>query len=230
MYCVNCGVKLQDEVDKCPLCSIPVWKPEELEKFEEKFPKGMYPVKRRAGRITVVSFITVILLAVCLSCFIACMTTIGKIGWSSYVILGIIAMYVIAVLPFWFSRNHPFVFVPVDFGVICVYLLFVCLSTGGKWFLSFAFPVVMIVGILVTGSLAIFKFVKVKKLLVIGSMMILIGLSNILVELFAHITFGSAMFVWSLYPVAAFGLLGLFLIIADLIHPLRAYLERKFFV
>lgn len=38
------------------------------------------------------------------------------------------------------------------------------------------------------------------------------------------------MFQWSLYCVSAFGLVGLFLILASLIRPLRAYLSKKFFI
>ena len=27
MYCVKCGVKLQDGTETCPLCQTPVWNP-----------------------------------------------------------------------------------------------------------------------------------------------------------------------------------------------------------
>ena len=29
MYCVKCGVKLDDSLERCPLCGTPVWRPEE---------------------------------------------------------------------------------------------------------------------------------------------------------------------------------------------------------
>ena len=28
MYCVRCGVKLQEGTESCPLCGTPVWNPE----------------------------------------------------------------------------------------------------------------------------------------------------------------------------------------------------------
>ena len=31
MYCVKCGVKLQEGVERCPLCRTPVWNPEPQE-------------------------------------------------------------------------------------------------------------------------------------------------------------------------------------------------------
>ncbi|MBR4827339.1 MAG: zinc-ribbon domain-containing protein, partial [Oscillospiraceae bacterium] len=30
MYCVKCGVKLQEGTEKCPLCGTPVWNPDGL--------------------------------------------------------------------------------------------------------------------------------------------------------------------------------------------------------
>lgn len=29
MYCVKCGVRLQEGTERCPLCATPVWNPEE---------------------------------------------------------------------------------------------------------------------------------------------------------------------------------------------------------
>lgn len=50
-----------------------------------------------------------------------------------------------------------------------------------------------------------------------------------LVEFFQSITFGTPMWVWSLYCVCGFGLLGLFLFIATLIPPLHVHLRKTFF-
>ena len=59
--------------------------------------------------------------------------------------------------------------------------------------------------------------------------LVLIGCSFMLVEFFQSITFGTPMWVWSLYCVCGFGLLGLFLFIATLIPPLHAHLRKTFF-
>ena len=42
-YCVNCGVKLEETLTKCPLCNTPVYHPQE-EKTEKKVPP--YPSER----------------------------------------------------------------------------------------------------------------------------------------------------------------------------------------
>ena len=38
MYCVKCGVRLQDGVNSCPLCNTPVWNPEQPEQEQPREP------------------------------------------------------------------------------------------------------------------------------------------------------------------------------------------------
>lgn len=230
MYCVKCGVRLQDSAETCPLCGTPVWHPEEP--AEESFPAYplIYPERQKHSRIAGTAFVTVVLAAICLGCLIFCLSTYHKVYWSGYVMLGIATVYIIAILPLWFDHPHPLVFVPASFFAVCGYLLYICLYTGGRWFLGFAFPVVMLVCLVTTGSVALFRYVKRGRLFITGGLLIAIGGSSMLVEFFQHITFGGEMFHWSLYTASVFAWLGLFLLLAGVIKPLRAYLERKFFL
>ena len=65
----------------------------------------------------------------------------GRIVWSGYSVGGAALLYVMVVLPLWFRRPNPVIFVPVDFAAIGLYLLYINFATGGHWFLTFAFPV-----------------------------------------------------------------------------------------
>ena len=89
-------------------------------------------------------------------------------------------------------------------------------------------------GLIVTGlmtllGVAIFRYIRAGRLRLLGLYLIVIGASFMLIEFFAHITFGTKMFDWSLYCVIAFGALGLFLFVATLIPPLHAHLRKTFF-
>ena len=48
MYCVKCGVKLQEGVSSCPLCRTPVWNPDENKK-EELYPDSLPQHTRESG-------------------------------------------------------------------------------------------------------------------------------------------------------------------------------------
>jgi hypothetical protein len=228
MYCVKCGVSLTDGVECCPLCGTPVWNP--TEDCGEKAYPCRYPDKSYGERVAGVALVTVIMAALCLSCLIFCLSTFHAAAWSAYVMLGAALFYIVAILPSWFRNPHPLIFVPADFVAACGYLLYICLSTGGHWFMSFAFPVVMLVCLLTTAAIALVKYVRKGRLIITGGLLLAIGGSSVLLEFFQHITFGSRMFAWSLYSVTAFGIFGVFLIVAGLVKPMREHLERKFFL
>ena len=228
MYCVKCGVRLPEGTENCPLCQTPVWNPERIEprpSFSDRYPA---PLKSR--RYPILAFLTALLAAVSLSALIFCLTKLHGVYWSGYVMLGCALVYFAAIFPFWFEKREPLIFVPVGFLLLGGYLLYICLYTGGRWFLSFALPITLLVAALSTLSVALFRLGKRARLLKTGSLLVVIGCSAMLIEFFQVITFGGRMFSWSLYPVCGFSAIGLFLILCGLIPPWRAYMERKLFL
>ena len=231
MYCVKCGVRLTDGTERCPLCATPVWIPKnaDIQKANYAY-SSVYPKKKDNERFPAAIFLTIALAVVSIVCLIFCLRTYGAIRWSGYVMSGIAALYIIAVLPMWFRRPNPVVFVPTSFIAVSAFLLYVCLYNHGDWFLSFAFPVVMLLGILTTAAVSLFRYVKGGKLFIIGGLLAALGASSMLIEYFEHITFGTKMFSWSLYSVSTFFSFGLFLILAGIIQSLREWLERRSFL
>ena len=228
MYCVKCGVKLGEGVRECPLCQTPVLYHEDADRTVSY--SDRYPAEQRHARYLILALLTALMAAAGLICLILCLRTFGRVYWSGYVLMGLALAWVILILPFWFPRWHPLIFLPIDFAAVCGFLLYVCASTGGNWFLSFAFPVTMLVGLLLVAAVAVARHVRRGRLYIAAALILVTGGFCMLIELFEHITFGTQMFLWSLYCVSFCGLLGLFLLVAAMIPPLRAYLERKFFV
>ena len=122
------------------------------------------------------------------------------------------------------------IFVPLSFVLISGYLLYICLYTGGHWFLPFAFPVTMIVAALTIGALALYRYVKGGTLFITGGLLMALGGACMLIELFTHLVFSAPMFGWSLYGAVVFGIFGGFLILSGIIRPQREHLERTFFI
>ena len=230
MYCVRCGVKLQESVKACPLCSTPVWCPEAGETAPAATYSDRYPTISRQKRLTVMASLTVSLLAAMVACLTIALNTTGRMGWSFYVIVGTAAFYLIFLLPFWFRRPHPMIFVPVAFLSLCLLLFLLSLHTHGRWFWTFAFPLTVLLAALTIGAIALYRYVKRGTIFVTGGLLIAIGGSCLLAEFFQHLTFRTQMFTWSLYAAAVFLLFGGFLILAGIIRPLREHLERTFFI
>ena len=229
MYCVYCGVKLQDGAKNCPLCHTPVAIVPQSGTEEKALYSDRLPAEERSGRALVVWLLTTVMAAICLGCLIFCLRTAASVSWSGYVLMSAMLIWITLLFPLLFRRYRPMIFLPVDFVCLAVFLLYICLKNRENWFLSFAFPVTGIAGVLTLLGVAIFRYIRQGRLRLLGLYLVLIGSSFMLVEFFQHITFGTSMFVWSLYCVCGFGALGLFLFIATLIPPLHAHLRKTFF-
>lgn len=230
MYCVYCGVKLQDGAKECPLCRTPVAiapapGTEEKALYSERLPEK----ENRHGVVLVVWLLTAVMIAACLGCLIFCLRTLGEAAWSGYVLMSGGLIWVTLLFPMLFRRYRPMIFLPVDFACLAAFLLYVCVKNGENWYLPFAFPVTGIAGVLTLLGVAIFRYIRQGRLRLLGLYLVMIGASFMLVEFFQHITFGTPMWVWSLYCVCGFGALGLFLFIATLIPPLHNHLRKTFF-
>ena len=231
MYCVKCGVKLADTEKKCPLCGVAVFHPELSQgEGEPLYPREKTPahqVSSAAGRIIVTTAFLLPLL-ITLQCDLLIN---GKVTWSGFVMGALLVGYIVLVLPGWFRRPNPVVFVPCGFAAVGLYLLYINLATGGHWFLSFAFPVVGAVGLIVTAVIALLRYVRRGKLYIFGGAAAALGALMPLMEYLIYITFGLTRFLgWSLYPLTAMVLLGGMLIFLAICRPARETMERKFFL
>ena len=230
MYCIYCGVKLQDNAGECPLCHTPVvTTPMPASAVRSRY-SDRYPEKEKThGKILLLCLITTILIGAGVGCLISCLSTFGEAAWSGYVLMSFGLAWVWLILPWFFPRWRPMIFLPIDFAAAATFLLYVCVKTGGNWFLSFAFPVTGIIAVMTLTGVAMIRYINQGRLRLLSLLLIAIGASFMLIEFFQHITFGTPMFVWSLYCVCGFDLIGLFLFVASFIPPLRAALRRTFF-
>ena len=230
MYCIHCGVKLQDNMAECPLCHTPVVTtpmPESAvrSRYSERIPEK----EKTHGKLFALWLFTAVMIAAGLGCLVFCLRTAGTADWSGIVLMSLALVWIVVILPAMFPRWRPMIFLPVDFAALAGFLLYVCVKTGGNWFLSFAFPVTGIAAAVTLTGVALTRYMTQGRLRMMSLLVIFIGLSFMLIEFFQHITFGTPMFVWSLYCVSGFCLIGLFLFVASFIPSLSAYLRRTFF-
>ena len=185
MYCVYCGVKLQDGANECPLCHTPVRVPSlpqqgDGSSYSDRYPKA----EKKAGKYLAIGLVTIIMIGVGLGCLIFCLKSLGRTDWSGFVAMGLALLWVLFILPLLFPRFRPMIFLPIDFACIGGYLLYICCKTGGNWFLSFAFPVTMIAAVLTLTGVAMMRYIVQGRLRLMSLLVIFIGLSFMLVEFF----------------------------------------------
>lgn len=231
MYCIKCGVKLADSEKVCPLCATRVFHPD-LPQQEGKplYPHDRLPPAqtRSKGPLVVVTALFLLPIFIVLLCDLQLS---GQVTWSGFVVGAILTAYVILVLPYWFLKPNPVVFVACDFAAAIVYLLYINFATGGNWFLTFAFPVAVGLGLLVTAVVTLLRYVPKGALYILGGAFIALGGFMLLVEFLLGLTFSLGKFIgWSLYPLIVLVLLGGVLIFLAANRPARESVERKLFL
>ena len=232
MYCIKCGVELADSEKVCPLCGTRVFHPDlPLPDGEAPYPadaRRRTEEFNRSGLLFILTMLAIVPAVICLLCD---WRVNGHIVWSGYAAGGIVLTYILAVLPLWFRRPNPVIFVPVDFAAILAYLLYIDLATGGRWFLSFAFPAVGALGLLVSAMVALLRYLPGAHLYIFGGALIISGGLAVLTEFLINLTFQlHETFFWSLYPLTAGVLLGGMLLVVAICKPLQRSLHRKFFI
>ena len=186
---------------------------------------------RPGGLLLILSFLFALPIIICL---MVDLRLSGGVTWSGYVSLGVCAAYIAVCLPLWFRRRNPVVFFPITMAAGLLLALYVCLKTGGRWFLPFAFPMGGAVCVLVETVIVLLRYAvgerRHRVLYILGGASIALGALCVLVEFLLRVSFGIAMRWWSLYPLVVLTLLGLMLIVIAISAPLRASLHKKFFI
>ena len=131
------------------------------------------------------------------------------------------------ILPYWFKRPSPAIFVPIDFLIIALFLHYVNFATEGDWFLTLAFPLVTYMGLIVTATSVLLYYLKKGHLYIIGGLFIALGIYMDVIEIFLMVTFKADFNGWSIYPMIPLVLIGLCMIVVSISRNTRAILARK---
>jgi len=231
MYCIKCGVQLADGEKKCPLCETVVYHPDfTVDENESAFPKNKYPGERKKHSVWPIAVLSAAFIVPLVTVFMCDLHVNGGVTWSGYVMGALLLTYVILILPWWFKNPNPVVFVPVSFVATGGYVLYIDLVLRGGWFLSFAFPVITMLGLYITAVVALVKYLKRGKLFVFGGLFAVLGLSALPMEFLANVTFDVEKFAgWFVYPMTPLVLLGAFLVFLGIYRPARDTMKRLFY-
>ncbi len=231
MYCVKCGVKLEDTEKVCPLCATVPYHPDiERKEAEPTYPENKYP-SQQMNKTAVMIIITTVFLLPFIITLLCDIQINASVTWSGYVMGSLLLAYIIVILPLWFKRPNPVIFVPCDFAAIGLFLLYINFAVDGNWFLGFVFPLVGGVGLIVTAVVTLVRYIKKGRFYIFGGALIALGAFMPVLELLLNVTFSKERFaMWSVYPLVTLALLGGMLIFLAINRSAREAMERRFFI
>ena len=232
MYCANCGVRLADTEERCPLCGTPAYHPSiRRDAAEPLYPADRYPDAARRGRRAAILMTVLFLLPI--PTVLLCDLRFGnrELFWSGLVIGALAALYVMLVLPFWFRKPNPVIFVPCAFAAAGGYLWLIDFLLRGGWFWTLALPITVGAALIVTAVVTLTYYLKRGRLFIFGGAVIAFGGLLLLTEHLLTVTLTDYTFVgWSLYPLTSLVLIGGFLLFLGICRPARETMQRKFFI
>ena len=229
MYCIKCGVELADTEKKCPLCDTVVYHPEVKQgNSVPLYPKNNFPRPKPNSKVLCGALLILFLIPIFITIF-ADKQRDGVLNWSGYAIGALTLGYVFFALPLWFRKPNPVIFVACDFVASIVYLLYINLATGGKWFLSFAFPIMGGIALITTTVITLVYYLRRGRLYIFGGAFMALGALMPLIEFLLGITFGLISIGWCVYPFVVLFFLGGMLIYLAINESAREAMERKLF-
>lgn len=142
-YCVNCGVELDSALKKCPLCDTLVYHPGKNQDNiqEPKFPKKRGEVEKVSKKEMVI-FISVLLLAVSITCALLNLLVYDSNWWSIPVNGVCITLWVFIITALFYEKLTIFGVVFFDAVSVGNYLFLISLITvNDEWLNYIGLPI-----------------------------------------------------------------------------------------
>ena len=229
MYCVNCGVKLADTEQTCPLCHTAVYHPDmQRPAARPLYPANKMPCPHTSKKAVSGVLIFFFLIPLVLS-FASDLLSNGRLDWFGYAAGAMILAYIIFALPMWFKKPNPVIFVPCSFVAAALYLLYIDLNTPGRWFLPLALPITVGIALIICTVVTLVYYVGRGRLYIYGGAIIALGALILMMECLLVQTFDIPVVGWSVYPLVILGLLGGALIYLGISSAAREVIARKLF-
>ncbi|MCG8481337.1 MAG: hypothetical protein MI724_19740 [Spirochaetales bacterium] len=210
MYCERCGVQLEDDMERCPLCG-GTSRVSEEPRVPEYAPSderpGVPAVRRIAARVLALLSATAVVILLIVDLFFT-----GGLSWTPPVVTPVVFGTLMGLLPL-LSTRWQSVFV-VELVLIAIMLVLLdALDDGSlEWFVPVALPILGLTAFLLAGSAALVPRVRgvAKGALILAAAGVLTAGIEITVRLYRDMAIGiswSAVVLVSTLPAAAFLLL-----------------------
>lgn len=150
-YCVNCGVKLDEALPKCPLCNTPIINPSELKKSEVISPFAMEKGETEKVKSKDVIVLTSVFLATtAICCMLLNLLVFSKTLWS-IPIIGLCAFIWVVVIPsIAFEKMPIYISLFIDGLAMAGYLYMLSFMTSNKvWLTRLALPITALATIII---------------------------------------------------------------------------------
>jgi hypothetical protein len=234
-YCVHCGVKLDESIERCPLCQTIVIDPNEFELKELKTKSSApFPTTRaeveESGKYDFAILLSVALSATAVTTFILNWLLFNDSWWSLYIVGICAVLWVYIFPPITFKKITIYSCLLMDYVSITLFLLLISTQVSeGGWFFPVAFPITTGVFVLIDIIIYLMKHVKVSFLSTALYIIISIGIQTAIIESsIDHYLYGSISLSWAAVVIAVAIIISLTFATILSNKKLRSRFRRRF--
>jgi hypothetical protein len=224
-YCVNCGVELNADAKRCPLCHVEVVLPDHLrEGAARNLPQQRHIVQKPFDKNLWIQVISLLVAAPMLLSLIVNAVLSENLSWSLYVVASLATAWVWCVSPFLFHRNIAPLWFTIDTVALLGMLAVIdVLTPATDWFLPLALPITLtLAGLALLIVLLAHRSLR-RRLHILAAVLLAAGVFCMVVESAVDLYLdGVLKLQWSLIVLASCTSLAL---IALMLHRRRTIVE-----
>lgn len=187
-YCVNCGVKLAESEEKCPLCQCPVVNPMQAQKpaeeIERPYPQRRDTLKNIVDKKFVVSVVSMLYAIPLLICLLVDWLLNKTLSWSVIATVGICLSWAIFFQPVLFQKKLFALYTAIDLVALIALFFTIGWYTGDySWIWVLAIPISVLLYAISNGLVYLRMAGVLQRKLYLGATVLgLVGLLCIIVE------------------------------------------------
>lgn len=209
-YCSRCGVEVDDEVIKCPLCftEIQILDPEkkDLGRYPEKAaPHSHAPKRNKIERRRMAAILVTFGLLIPASIAIAADIVInGDVTWGTYTISSLIFLWVLILLPLLYYKKPLLTLLAYYLSTLFYTYSLNSFSGGIFWFKGLAFPIITVTAALIILNIFMSRIIKIKGINILSFIVFSLGIECLGIELAVSLFMtGTVVLGWSLIVLSA---------------------------
>ncbi|MBB6479489.1 DUF6320 domain-containing protein [Spirochaeta isovalerica] len=201
-YCSRCGVEVDNDVEKCPLCSTPiqVLSPENLKtgKYPDKpAPHPAPPKRNKKEQRRMAAIIITFGLLIPASIAIAADVVINKhITWGTYTISTLIYIWVIILLPLLYYKTPVLTLMAYYLSTLLFLYSIEVFSGGEYWFRQLALPIITVTALLIALNFYIDNRSAIKGINIFAYAVFSVGLECVGIEMAVSLFLENTVRVW----------------------------------
>jgi len=198
--CPNCGVELDKDLIKCPLCGITNGGDGNTEKEQdsEYYPSDIILLHRKETQRHLFEFLGIISVSGIAVCSIVDMVTGKSLSWSLFTSVSILTAWISVSLLLLAFRKYYIVIPGLLIAVLFMLFLFDLILPPLSWFFSIALPITLTLFVSVSIVTVLWNIARLKGFNILAFSFIILSLFCIVSELFIDkYLYGSVSIGWS---------------------------------